>query len=318
MSEDPSSTDLYHSRRRPTLVPVAAADPAYFSDQELGPRPLALDELPPEAWTGIAATFHRFADQQFFASDFPVQCPDGEGVSGTSMAGVRALLVAHVPRLGDWPREQNQPDTVTAMDVVVFGWRHVQQPTVVDNHSYFRHDHYTFDQAAGRSLWRDEVNLILERNGVGLRQEVDGRVVRTGLVASSVLTRSPLPSIGDVALDGKISTALRKYESPDVAVRREALESLWDAFERIKTVIDPSDKRRSAAALVDLIVPDGPSRVALTQEFETLTRLGNEFQIRHHEVARHAVAATMIDVLFARGLAVLEVSLQALVARETG
>ena len=215
------------------------------------------------------------------------------------MAGLRAMLIAHIPRLGDWPREHQQPDTVTAMDLVVFGWHHAQQPIVEDHHSFFRHDHYKFDQEVGRERWRTEINRILERNGVALRQEPDGRVVRVGTVAVGVITRSPIPSIGDDQLDEKLTTALRKYENPDVAVRKEALEALWDAFERVKSVIDPSDKKRSAATLIEMIVPDRASRDALAQEFEVLTRLGNEFQIRHHEVARHPVSAAMIDLLFA-------------------
>jgi hypothetical protein len=129
---------------------VAASAPDYFYEQELGPLPLVREDLPPAAWTGISATFHRFADQHYFAAEFPEQCPDGKGISGTSMAGLRSLLVLHIPKLGDWPREQDQPDTITAMDVVVFGWYHAQEPRVDSHHSYFGHDHYTFDQGAGR------------------------------------------------------------------------------------------------------------------------------------------------------------------------
>src|SRR5690349_14728600 len=105
---------------------MPSSAPAYFSENELGPRPLVLDELTPAAWTGISATFYRFADQHYFAAEFPEQCPDGKGTMGTSMAGLRALLVSHIPTLGDWPREDKQPDTITAMDLVVFGWRHAQ------------------------------------------------------------------------------------------------------------------------------------------------------------------------------------------------
>ena len=144
-------------RLAPPVLPwriVVSNAPAYFSEAELGPRPLVLDDLPPGTWSGISATFHRFADQHYFAAEFPEQCPDGKGVSGTSMAGLRALLVSHIPKLGDWPREHQQPDTITAMDLVVFGWHHAQEPTVDSNHSYFGHDHYAFDQPGGRERWR--------------------------------------------------------------------------------------------------------------------------------------------------------------------
>lgn len=296
---------------------MASNSPTYFSESELGPRPLVLDELPPAAWTGISATFYRFVDQHYFAAEFPEQCPDGKGTSGTSTAGVRALLVSHIPKLGDWPREHQQPDTITAMDLVVFGWHHAQEPRIEGHHDYFGHDHYTFDQAAGRERWRSEINRILERNGVALRQEPDGRVVRVGTTAAGVVTRSPVPATGDAQLDEKVTSALRKYQDPDVAVRREALEALWDAFERVKTLIDPSDKKRSAEALVELMVADAASRKAVADEFATLTRLGNDFQIRHHEVTRHPVEPAIIDLLFVRGLALIESAARALVASGT-
>ena len=49
---------------------------------------------------------------------------------GTNMAMLHALLTAHVPNLGNGPRADKQPDTLTAMDLVGFGWRHAQKPTV--------------------------------------------------------------------------------------------------------------------------------------------------------------------------------------------
>ena len=84
-------------------------------------------------------------------------------------------------------------------------------------------------------------------------------MVRVGTTAATVLTQRPLHATSDAKLDEKIATALWKYQDPDLAVRREALEALWDALERVKTVIDPADKRRSAEALVELMVTDPAS-----------------------------------------------------------
>lgn len=294
-----------------SVVDVTSTDPEYFSDSESGHRAPVLDELPAEAWTGISATFHRFLELDFFGAEFPEQCDDGKGICGTSRAGVLALLRSHLPELGDWPREHRPPSTLTAMDLVEFGWRHVQQPTVRTHHSYFDHDHYSFDQPAGRRRWRSEINTILDRNGVALRLEPDGRVTRIGTTASQVLTHSPVPGTGDSQLDGKITTALRKYHDPDIRVRREALEALWDALERVKTIL-PGDKKRSATTLVQLVTTDEPARQVLAEEFAALTTIGNRYQIRHHETDRHPVDGAIIDLLFARALALIETAVRAL------
>lgn len=300
-------------KRRSALpwLTVTSSGPDYFSDAEFGARPAVLDELPPEAWAGICATFDRFADQQYFAAEFPEQCPDGKGVCGTSMAGLRGLLLSHIPKFDDWPRDRRQPDTLTAMDLVEFGWRNVQGPSVRSHHDYFDHDHLVFDQDEGRRRWRSEINLILERNGVALRLDPIGTVSRIGTPAVQTLTRSPLRSSGDDQIDDKIATALRKYSDPDVAVRLEALEALWDAFERIKTVL-PGDKKQSVTSLIDSVTTDQPARDLLNDEFTALTKIGNTYRIRHHETDRHPVDPAIIDLLFARALAVATTAVLAL------
>ena len=263
------------------------------------------------AWMGISATFHRLAEQHYFAADFPERCPDGQGVSGTNMDALHRLLNGHVPTLGCVPIDQQHPATATAMDIVEFCWRHVQEPHVANHHSFFHHDHYQFDQGAGRDLWRAEINQILRLNGVALRLEPKGRVVRIGTVAAELTIQSPVPDSGDAQLDTKIASAVDKYRDPDLDVRREALEALWDAFERVKTVLDPNNKKASAEALVELMARDSASRTVLDDEFTALTKLGNEFQIRHHEVEKHTVEPAMIDMLFVRCLALVEGAIRA-------
>ena len=284
----------------------------YFSDKELGPRSLILDDLPPNAWLGIAATFRRLAEQHYFAAEFPEQCQDGQGIAGTDMDALHGLLYAHVPALGGVPIDQQLPDTATAMDVVEFCWRHVQEPDVVNHHGFFHHDHYRFDQGAGRHRWRVEINQILDRNGVALRLEASGRVVRVGTAAAEAVLRSLVPKSGDSQLDAKIASTVEKYRDPSPDVRREALEALWDAFERVKTLIDPDDKKASAVALVEMMAVDSANRTALDDEFTALTKLGNRFQIRHHEADRHPVESEMIDILFVRCLALVEGAVRAL------
>ena len=101
------------------------------------------------------------------------------------------------------------------MDLVVFGWHHAQQPIVEDHHSFFRHDHYKFDQEVGRERWRTEINRILE-NGRALPFDRNRTAAwfRVRTVAVGVITRSPIPSIGDDQLDEKLTTALRNPREP--------------------------------------------------------------------------------------------------------
>ncbi|MGH9135863.1 MAG: hypothetical protein ACRD0G_02310 [Acidimicrobiales bacterium] len=201
---------------------------------------------------------------------------------------------------------------MTAMDLVVFAWRLVQLPSVRDHHGYFRHDHLEFEQTAGREEWRSSVNEILARNGVALRQEPDGRVLRVGTASAAAVTSRALPPSGDATLDDKIVVALRRYHDADPAVRREALEAIWDAFERVKSILDPADKKRSVERLIAEMASDAPTQSALDQEFRDLTRIGNDFQIRHLEVAKHPVPDGVVDLWFVRALSIVETAVRAI------
>lgn len=278
----------------------------YFSDRELGPPPRVLDDLPDTAWGGIVAGFHRAMDSHRFADSFPEQCPDGQGISGTSIANLAATLQAHIPGL-PWPlRADTNSGALIAMDLVEFVWRYVSLPEPFDHHGFFHHDHYrVFDQATGRKRWRDETNQILNRNGVALELETTGFVTRIGPLAAQIALNNELPPTGDLTLDALLQTAVRKYRDPDPITRLESLEHLWDALERVKTILD-SDKKKGVAALIERMSGTPEARVILDEEFAALTAIGNKFHIRHHETTKTPVPPEMVDALFVRTYALLE------------
>jgi hypothetical protein len=277
---------------------------SYFSDRELGPAPRIIDELPDAAWRGIVAVFNRSLDSNLFAEAFPEQCPDGEGISGTSRSNLIDTLVSHVPDLGNWPRPDANPGMVPAMDLVEFCWRYSAEPTASNYHSFYRHDHLRFDEATGRSRWLVEINLILSRNGVSLELGEDGQAARIGPPYAALAFEQFLPASGDAVVDRLLATAVKKYRDPDLAVRRESLEQLWDALERIKTVLNP-DKKSGIAVLIAQMGQDPPTNDLYEAEFSALTTLGNNFQIRHHETTKWPVPDHLVDYLFIRAYSLL-------------
>lgn len=66
--------------------------------------------------------------------------------------------------------------------------------------------------------------------------------------------------------------------------KQEAVEKLWDAFERIKTIYTDCDKKHSAEIIIDTI-SKGASyyKEIFNSESLKLTDIGNKFRIRHHE-----------------------------------
>ncbi len=119
--------------------------------------------------------------------------------------------------------------------------------------------------------------------------------------ALDAMLRAIAPATGDIRLDEMIADARTTFYDQSPVRRREGLERLWDAFERIKTVLDPADKKRSAGLLLDLVASEPNVRAVLEAEARALTTVGNEMQIRHHEQGKVPInSSEHVDYLFHR------------------
>jgi hypothetical protein len=76
---------------------------------------------------------------------------------------------------------------------------------------------------------------------------------------------------------------------------------LWDAWERLKTLDVPANKKNSIAMLLDNLASEPRLREELENEARALTAIGNDFQIRHTEVGKIAIQDdSHVDYLFHR------------------
>jgi len=122
------------------------------------------------------------------------------------------------------------------------------------------------------------------------------------------------PHTGDTALDAKLRDAHTRFLSRTVRDREDALEKLWDAFERLKTLELGGQKKESIQQLIERATAGSSLRAYLEAECKALTDIGNSFQIRHFEHDKEALPApAAVDCLFTRLLAVM-----AFLLRQTG
>jgi hypothetical protein len=118
-----------------------------------------------------------------------------------------------------------------------------------------------------------------------------------------------LPPTGDTTFDGLVREAITQYQDPNPAARQRAAEKLWDAWERLKT-LDDADKKRGSTAMLDRAAQEPAFRAQLETEANTLTKLGNEFQIRHFETSKTAIVdPAQLDYLFHRLFALIQLVL---------
>jgi len=110
-----------------------------------------------------------------------------------------------------------------------------------------------------------------------------------------------VPATGDATLDDLIRRARDGFQDKNPAVRRDALEKLWDAWERLKTVERAGDKRLSLTLLLDRAAQEPEFRKVLEGEARALTSIGNQFHIRHFETDKVPIGSdAQVDFFFHR------------------
>ena len=282
---------------------------AYFSDRERGPVPRTVEEITPAAWAGIWALISARLSDSSFGYSFPEQCPDGAGISGCDSTLFEAAAAGHGII---WPiAKDNVPNTLDVMDLLEFVEDHLAKPIPVDYHSYFGHHHLDFDVEKGKAEFRASLNTILARTGLSFEMNDDGIMLRLGPPVLTTVLKNATFTTGDRTLDELLEDARQKFIAPNLKVRKEALEKLWDAFERLKTLETAKDKKASIAALLHKALPDADMRNRVDKEMAELTEVGNTYMIRHTEVGKKPITKSeQIDYFFQRTFGVVRLLLK--------
>ena len=129
----------------------------------------------------------------------------------------------------------------------------------------------------------------------------------------SILTQAigRIPQSGDVTLDNLLQLACERFRDPAPSARNDAIEKLWDGWERLKTLAG-GNKGESAQAMLDAVaLPGSRFRELVETEARALTRIGNEFHIRHFETDKTPLLPAEVDYLFHRLFALVNLILNA-------
>ncbi|MGD0080768.1 MAG: hypothetical protein ABSB80_09000 [Methanoregula sp.] len=128
-----------------------------------------------------------------------------------------------------------------------------------------------------------------------------GKIIRLAPEGLRELLQETNFNTGDTAFDTLFNTARIKYLSAHFEDRKVALEKLWDAWERLKSLEIPGDKRASLSKLLEKTTPTLELREKLDSEARALTEIGNQFMIRHTETDKIPITSSdQIDYFFHR------------------
>jgi hypothetical protein len=278
----------------------------YFSERELGPKPRTENEIGAIVWGGLVAYVNALIDNGHFGDKFPEMCPDNDGVIGTSRSAMSMAVSAEFPELSIPLEASERPPTLLILDFLEFCHEHVAKPIQGRYHQFFGLHHLSFDVTLGQGEFRQRVNRIFSRNGIAFELQNTGQASRLAPPVMSDILKGAIFRTGDQFLDSMLESARAKYLNPSPQVRLEALEKLWDAWERIKTLEYPTDKKKSVSILLKKASSEPKFRESLDREASELTGIGNNFMIRHTETTKTPItSSTHVDYLFHRMFALI-------------
>lgn len=273
----------------------------YFTDRELGVRPVIEDEINQSAWGGLFVIINLRFNDGSFGYRYPEICPDGNFICGYDSNSFSLSLAAEVPNIS-LPLDANKVQPTPAiLDFLEFCHRAIGKPIQSNYHFYFGHYHLHFEPEEGQAAFREDINRVFSRNGIAYEFNSDGLIVR---LAPEGLKEILMPTVfhtRDPVLNSLLEAARTKYLNRNPTVRQEALEKLWDAWERLKTIEPGKDKKASISALLNKAAPESTFREMIDVEATELTRIGNKFRIRHSEITQVPLELNEhVDYLFHR------------------
>lgn len=274
----------------------------YFTDRENGPKVRSAETINDRVWRGIYALIQSRLSDGGFGYRFPDQCPDGNGPIGCDWRAFERLLQAEVPDI-EWPLDADTPpDTPVILDLLEFCAASVGLPVEGWYHSFYRHHHLSWEREPGLAAFVSDINRLFARNGLAFELTPEGEARRLLPAPLAASLASALFTTGDSETDQLLEQARKRISLPRIEDRKDALEKLWDAFERLKTLESGNGKREQAEALLDRAAAAGSQfRHMLGAEAKALTDIGNTFRIRHSEVGQESLTTPeQIDYLFTR------------------
>lgn len=284
-----------------------------FTDRQGMTAPRVREELDADTATGLLAIIKARIEENWFGEAFPSDCQDGGHNIGCDTSKLSAALKAYrVIQPWDWPDRNNGalPADAQIFDLIEFLYEHAALPKAYGFHSFFSHDHFGYDQAAGREKFAEDINRIFARNGVAF-ELVEGEVTRMAPTGLQEALAEAVFKTGDSELDRLLETAREKFLNKSLDVRKEGLEKLWDAWERLKTVEPGKDKLAQVTAILDKAANERVLRERLDIEAKELNFIGNNLMIRHTETNKPPIAeSAQVDYLFHRMFAMVRLLLK--------
>ena len=150
-------------------------------------------------------------------------------------------------------------------------------------------NHYVvYDSDTVFDSFRKEINRIFTMTGLSYvltEDKIIERVMDDSIVSPELI--QDVAAVKEPGLQKLLTEAISRFKCTDPDAPRDAAEKIWDAFERLKTYYTQMNKQDSVNKIINDMAKTDINYVDLfTAEFRALTKLGNDYRIRHHETSK--------------------------------
>lgn len=164
--------------------------------------------------------------------------------------------------------------------------------------------------------FKEEINEIFTETGL-LYKLTDEKIIER-IVENSPLTieiENSFVAVPELGTRELLKDAIALYKTPNSKARQDSVEKIWDALERLKTYYTTMDKKSSAKKIVtDMSGGNSKFYELFNNEFMTLTSIGNNYRIRHHETDKLDITdERYYDYLFNRCLSLIALAIEYLI-----
>ena len=303
---------------------------SYYTERHGMRKPITKTyEITPPVYSLILNCCEKYYNN--IAWKYPEQCPDGHGCCGWDYQQVDANLRYEIPDLfrNDSDRiatpsthynvfvggsELEEYDQYSLLDYIEFFAQNCRDIEVGGFHSFFAHHHLELKNSdAVFKQFQADINDIFRKTGL-LYHLTDSKIIER-IVENTPLTQEIETAVSQIAEKGTkelLEEAIALYKQPYPESARDAAEKIWDALERLKTYYTSLDKKDSASKIIDDMAGGNSAFVTLfNDEFRALTKIGNEFRIRHHETNKVDITDSRhYDYFFNRCLSLIALAIQ--------
>ena len=267
---------------------------------------------------------------EYLAWKYPAECPDGNGCCGLDFEKFSEDMEFEIPTLFrregriEKPRSiynvfeagsiDDEFDQYALIDLIEFVAQNIRDITRKSYHSFFRHDDLSFGETNEiAKKFIEEINRTFQKVGLlyqlTTNLEVE-RIEETAILSEKI--EKNIQTINEPGLRELLIMAVQKHKSPYPDDQKDAVEKIWDAFERLKTYYIDKKKNESADQIISDMSEGKEAYIKLfTAEFKLLTEIGNNYRIRHHETNKIDITDIRhYDYFFNRCLALIGTAIQ--------